>query len=267
MLRSYFAMRKFPIIAILSGCLPAFGWGPEGHSLIARIAEAQFTADTRARVAEILGPGTAMASIASWADEVRRSRPQTANWHFIDIPISRPHLDMARDCPHGDCVIAEIETLERSLRNPALPAGERREDLMFLVHFVGDMHQPLHCSDNGDKGGNDVRVEFAGHTTNLHSLWDGGLLGHIGTEEQLLPALSAASARNARKWSKGTVEQWAEEAHKAARKTVYGRLPQPSGDAPRAISAAYERAAGPLIELQIEKAGARLARVLNETLR
>ena len=259
-------MRKLPIFALFCGCLPAFGWGPEGHSLIARIAEAQLTATARARAAEILGPGSTMASVSSWADEVRRARPQTAAWHYIDIPISKSHLDMARDCPRGDCVIAEIESLERALRDPALAAPERREDLMFLIHFVGDMHQPLHCSDNADKGGNEVRVEFNGHATNLHSLWDSGLLGRIGGEEQLLPTLSAASARNRRKWSRGTVEQWAEESHKAARKMVYGRLPHSSGDAPRAISPAYERAADPLIELQIEKAGARLARVLNETL-
>lgn len=260
-------MRKLlTALSLLGMCLPAFGWGPEGHSLIARIAEAQLTPATRARVAEILGPNTSMASIASWADEVRRARPQTANWHFIDIPISKPHLDMARDCPGGDCVIAEIARLEKSLRDPALAPAERREALMFLIHFVGDMHQPLHCSDNGDKGGNGVNVELAGHRMNLHSLWDSALLGRIGTEDQLFPALSAASARHARSWSKGSVEDWAEQAHKASQKIVYGRLPKTAPGAPAVISPAYERAADPLIRAQIEKAGARLARVLDQTL-
>lgn len=261
-------MRKLLTAIVLLGAYgPAFGWGPEGHSLVARIAETQLTPATRARVAEILGPNTSMASIASWADEVRRARPQTANWHFIDIPISKAHLDMARDCPGGDCVIAEIERLEKSLRDPALAPAERREALMFLIHFVGDMHQPLHCSDNGDKGGNGVNVELAGRRMNLHSLWDSGLLSRMGAEDQLFPALSAASARHARSWSKGPVEDWAEQAHKASQKIVYGRLPKTAEGATAVISPAYERAADPLIRLQIEKAGARLAGVLNQTLR
>jgi hypothetical protein len=266
-LPSCFPMRKYLTFALWSACLPAFGWGPEGHGLVARIAETQLTAAARARVAEILGPASTMASVSSWADDARRSRPRTAGWHFIDIPISKPHLDMARDCPKGDCVLAEIAVLEKALRDPALAPSGRREDLMFLIHFIGDMHQPLHCSDNGDKGGNDVHVEFSGRKTNLHSLWDSALLARIGTEDQLLPALAAASMRNRRKWSKGTVEDWAEQTHKASQKVVYRRLPLAAGNAPRVISAAYERAADPLIESQIEKAGARLARVLNEILR
>jgi len=95
------------------------------------------------------------------ADEVRRSRADTAPWHFIDIPIDKPHLDMARDCPKGDCVIGKIEQFRKALNDAAITPAERREDLMFLIHFIGDMHQPLHCADNKDKGGNDVPVEFS----------------------------------------------------------------------------------------------------------
>jgi hypothetical protein len=260
-------MRKFAVIAVVAGCLPTFAWGPEGHSLVARIADAQLTPAARARVAAILGPNTTMASISSWPDEVRRSRADTAPWHFIDIPIDKPHLDMARDCPKGDCVIAKIEDFRKALNDAAIAPAERREDLMFLIHFIGDMHQPLHCSDNKDKGGNDVHVEFYGKQTNLHSLWDSGLLGRMGTEEQLFAPLSTESAHRARKWSKGSVEDWAEQAHKASQKIVYGRLPKVAAGAPVPIDAAYEKMADPLIREQLEKAGARLAAVLNAALR
>jgi hypothetical protein len=260
-------MRKFAVIAVVAGCLPTFAWGPEGHSLVARIADAQLTPAARARVAAILGPNTTMASISSWPDEVRRSRADTAPWHYIDIPIDKPHLDMARDCPKGDCVIAKIEDFRKALNDDAITPAERREDLMFLIHFVGDMHQPLHCSDNKDKGGNGVQVEFFGKRTNLHSVWDSGLLGRMGTEEQLFAPLSTESARRARKWSKGTVEDWAEQAHKASQKIVYGRLAKVAAGAPVPIDAAYEKVADPLIREQLEKAGARLAMVLNTTLR
>ena len=260
-------MRKLAVITLVAGCLPTFAWGPEGHSLVARIADAQPTPAARARVAAILGSDSSMASIASWADQVRPSRAATAPWHYVDIPIDQPHLDMARDCPKGDCVLAKIEEFRKALNDPAIVPAERREDLMFLIHFVGDMHQPLHCSDNQDKGGNDVKVEFHGKPTNLHSLWDSGLLSRMGTEDQLFSPLSRESARRAGKWSKGTVDDWAEGAHKAAQKTVYGRLPKVAAGTPVPIDAAYEKKADPLIREQIEKAGARLAAVLNTALR
>jgi hypothetical protein len=260
-------MRKFVVVAVIAGCLPSFAWGPEGHSLVARIAHAQLTPAARARVDEILGPDTTMVSIASWADEVRRSRADTAPWHYIDIPIDQPHLDMARDCPKGDCVIAKIEDFRKALNDPAIAPAQLREDLMFLIHFIGDMHQPLHCSDNKDKGGNDVHVEFFGKPTNLHSVWDSGLLGRMGSQDRLYGRLLTESTDHAKKWSKGTVEDWAEEAHKAAQKTVYGRLPKVAAGTPVPIGATYEKKADPLIREQIEKAGARLAMVLNTTLR
>jgi hypothetical protein len=259
-------MQNRALAAILCGTIPALGWGPEGHSLIARIAEAQLTPAVHAKVAEILGPNVTMASVASWPDGIRRARPETGQWHYIDIPIDQPHLDMARDCPKGDCVIKKIEDFEVVLHDPNTPAVQRREALMFLIHFVGDMHQPLHDSDNKDKGGNDVHVTYNGRNMNLHSLWDSGLLGHMGKEDELFPVYSADSERHAKKWAKGSVEDWAEQAHKLAVKVTYGKLPKADKSAPVTITAEYEAKADPLIREQIEKAGARLARVVNETL-
>ena len=259
-------MRKL-LVSVLCGCLPAFGWGGEGHSLIARIAWVQLTPGVQARVSEILGPNVTMQSIASWADNIRNQRRETAPWHYIDIPIDKPHLDMARDCPKGDCVVAKIEEFRKVLHDPATAPVPRREALMFLVHFVGDMHQPLHCSDNHDEGGNRVPVKFGDRPSNLHSLWDSGLLGRLPKEDDLFAVYSQDSARHARSWAKGTVEDWAEQSHKIAQKMVYAKLPKVAAGAPEPIDAAYEQKADPVIKLQIEKAGARLARVLNEALR
>jgi hypothetical protein len=256
-------MHKFAWIALAAVCPSAFGWGPEGHALIARIAETQLTPKARDQIAAILGPGSTLVSIASWADEIRRSRPETGGWHYIDIPINRPHLDMARDCPKGNCVIAKIEDFEKAVADPSTPPAARREDLMFLIHFVSDMHQPLHSSDNQDRGGNSVHVRFAGRNLNLHSLWDSALLARMGNEDQLEAAWAKDSAKHEKKWSKGSVEDWAEQSHKEAQKVVYRKLP---AGTPPTINAAYEKAADSLIRLQIEKAGARLARVLNQTL-
>jgi hypothetical protein len=256
-------MRRLLLLALASS--PLFGWGGEGHRLIARIAYAQLTPAAREQVAAILAPGASLMSISSWADEVRRERKETGPWHYVDIPITARHLDMARDCPKGDCVLTKITDFRKTLADPSATPDARREALMFLVHFVADMHQPLHCSDNKDKGGNDVKIAFFGNPSNLHSVWDSGLIGRIKkSEDELFTELSAESQKHARKWAKGSVEDWAEQAHKAAQKVVYGRLPK--GAAPVPLDSTYERSADPLIMAQLAKAGARLARVLNEVL-
>jgi hypothetical protein len=260
-------MHKLWVMAALGGALPALGWGPEGHSLVARIAEAQLTPAARAKVIDILGPNATLASISSWADQVRRDRPKSGPWHYIDIPIDKPRGDMARDCANDDCVVAQIELDKKAIADAALPADQRREALMFLVHFIGDLHQPLHSSDNKDKGGNDVKVMMFGEPRNLHSTWDSGLLGRMGKEEDLYPVLLKDAEKHYRKWSKGSPMDWAEKTHKAAQKIVYGKLPQSAAGTPVTITAEYESRADPLIRVQIEKAGDRLARTLNETLK
>jgi hypothetical protein len=262
-------MRKL-LVAMLCGALPAFSWGTEGHSLIARIAWVQLTPAVQAKVSAILGPGVTLQSIASWADNVRNQRKETGPWHYIDIPIDKPHLDMARDCPKGDCVLAKIEGFQKTLKDPATPPEQRKEALEFLVHFVGDMHQPLHCADNADQGGNKVIVKFGDHPSdrpyNLHSLWDSGLLGKMGKEDDLFNVYSKDAIRHSGKWARGTVEDWAEQNHKVAQKITYGKLPKEPAGTPEPIEIAYEKKADPVIQVQIEKAGDRLARVLNEAL-
>jgi hypothetical protein len=259
-------MRPLVFLSLIAISLPAFAWGPEGHELVARIADSELTPAVKARVLEILGPGKTMASIASWADEVRRARSESGPWHYIDIPNNKSHLDMERDCAKGDCVVSAISHFRQVLRDATTPPEQRREALMFIIHFVGDMHQPLHSSDNKDRGGNSVQVMFHDRRTNLHSLWDSGLLGRMPPEEQLFPVWSQEAARRHKKYAKGTVTDWAEQSHKAGVKMVYGKLPKAEG-APLDIGSAYETAAAPVIREQIERAGARLAQVLNTDLR
>jgi hypothetical protein len=256
---------RIPLV-LLALAPSLLGWGNEGHSLIARIAGEQLTPAARARVLALLGPDKPLASIASWADEVRRSRAESGPWHFIDIQIADRHLDMARDCPKNDCVIAKIAAFQSVLRDPAATPLQQREALMFIVHFVGDMHQPLHCSDNHDRGGNGQRVHFNGRDTNLHSVWDSGLLGRMPAEDQLFAIYSPESKRRARKWDKGTPADWADEIHRKSVKITYGKLPKAAPGAILPLGGKYEKAAGSLLREQIEKAGARLAFVLNSTL-
>jgi hypothetical protein len=218
-------------------------------------------------VVEILGPGRSMASVASWADEVRNTRRETAPWHFVDIPIDQTRFDPARDCPNDDCVVSQISRFRAILRDPAASIDNRREALQFLIHFIGDMHQPLHSSDNKDRGGNTVLIQFHDRRTNLHSLWDSGMLSRLGSEEQIFPALSQEAARRRKSWAKGSVTGWAEESHRVGRKVVYGKLPKPGEGAVVTVDARYEGTAGPVLREQLVRAGARLAMTLNADLR
>jgi hypothetical protein len=261
-------MRRLVVLFWLAAAPQVYGWGGEGHILVARLAAARLSPRVTARIAEILGPNTTLAGIASWADQVRNARKETGPWHYIDIPIDKPHLDMLRDCPKGECVIAKIEELRRTLADKSTPPEKRKEALMFVVHFVGDMHQPLHCSDNHDKGGNDAKLEFFGRPTNLHSLWDSGLLARMGTEDALFAELAKElTPKRAKNFAKGSVRDWAEQSHRQGQLVVYGSLPKVEAGAAIQLSESYEKTGDPVVKEQIERAGVRLAKVLNAALK
>jgi nuclease S1 len=260
-------MRRAAVLAWVLSVRLAFGWGTEGHRLVIRIAEGMLTPAARAEVALVLAPGESLAALASWADEIRTSRKYTEAWHFIDIPINSAGLDTKRDCPPSGCVISKIAEFRKAWTDPAASPASRREALLFLVHLVGDLHQPMHCSNNNDKGGNDVHIVFLGEATNLHALWDHGLLNRMPDEDHLLASVSRMTTpERAAKWSRGTVEEWAGESFRLAQTVAYGDLPR-SGLGPISQGEEYQRTAEPIVRDQIAKAGVRLAAILNETTR
>lgn len=266
------------LVALIVGtpCDRARAWGQEGHSIVAEIAQRRLSPRAAAVVARTLGRGHSLASVASWADDVRDTRPWTARWHFVDIPLAESRYDPARHCaprPEGDCVIAELERLKRSLacgRDPAV----RREALKFAVHFVGDLHQPLHTIDD-EKGGNLIPVQVhlrglvcsqackAPLASNFHAAWDYDLIhatvwnwgayvdrleaGWLRSTEARRPAAAA-----------GTPVDWALETH-AAGQTVWKLLPED-----RVLGDDYFQKALPVLDRQLGLGGLRLARFLNE---
>jgi hypothetical protein len=259
-------MRKLAIVLLLVSALPsrAFAWGSEGHRIVAEIAEQHLMPAIAKQVRDLLAieNSTSLADVANWADQIRRQRPETASWHFVDIPIAADSYLAARDCSGGNCVVAKVEQFAATLHDSSRPAGERLEALKFLVHFVGDLHQPLHASDNDDRGGNEVHVRFLGRSTNLHAVWDTGILAPavngdersyaLRLDPQITPADTAA-------WQKGTPADWANESHAFAVTLIYGKLAH-SGTLPDN----YERAALPVAGQQLERAGIRLAALLNQ---
>src|ERR1700731_3171785 len=144
----------------------ALAWGSEGHRIAAEIAEQYLEPAAARQVRELLAieNATTLAQVSTWADEIRPQRRDTARRHFVDIPVHPPPgtpaaYDAVRDCPRGDCVVAAIERFAAVLRDRSAAPRRRLEALKFVVHFVADVHQPLHSADDGDRGGNMVRVE------------------------------------------------------------------------------------------------------------
>ena len=209
-----------------------FAWGQEGHRIIAAIAESRLQKHAAEGVRELLGNG-GLSSVANWADEIRKDRPETALWHFVDIPRDRQEYDPTRDCAlplKGDCVVAAIERYRVILADLSRSKHDRAEALKFLIHLVGDVHQPLHCLQD-HVGGTPLDVLFYGERINpfsekpwnLHAVWDTGLIQHAGLGEE-------DYNRTLNDWLKrqpvedlqdGTARKWALESNQAAMTYAY----------------------------------------------
>jgi hypothetical protein len=269
-------MRKLVVACLIQLALlaQAYAWGPEGHSIVAEIAQRRLSPGAAAKVREILGENASLASIASWADDYRALHLDSADWHFVDIPLAADDYEESRDCapsPQGDCVIHELARSLRDLTDPALTAAQRRDALKFVVHLVGDVNQPLHTVGEL-RGYNDLAVCYFSSpakndcvATNLHIVWDVGLIrsifwdwgGYVDyLETDWLPA------HNDPALDSGTPVDWALEAHRAARDVAVAGVTM---DAHLGVD--YLAAVRPTLDRQLAVAGLRLARTLNEALK
>jgi S1/P1 Nuclease len=255
------------LIASLGG--PARAWGPEGHVVIAMVAEDRLTPQTRKAVRKILS-GAPLATAALFADEYRVTHPETTRWHFVDIPFEASGYDEARDCQvltNGDCIIHAIERAKAVIKDPKAKPFDRSDALKYLVHFVGDLHQPFHAIErkqadgSGDEGGNKVDVKFFDNRTNLHALWDSGLiLDTERTAEDYAALLKQQLAgMNETQWRTGTTVDWAHESHAAAKQAYV--------DDNAVLGQAYFDAQIVVVDKRLALAGARLAWVLEEILK
>jgi len=262
-----FAARFLLGLLAVSVALPAQAWGPLGHRLVARLAEDDLSPQTRAAIAQLLQgeADPSLAGIATWADNLRGSDPglgrRSASWHYVNIGESGCVYEAARDCPRGNCVVAAIEAQTRILADPRNSRERRLNALKFVVHFVGDVHQPLHAGHAHDRGGNDYQVNFRARGSNLHAFWDSGLLNAKGLDEDAwlarlrqLPAPPAHSPVPV-----GAAQAWAEQSCRIT--LAPGFYPQG-----HVLDEAYVARHAGTIEQQLRDGGARLAAVLNGAL-
>jgi hypothetical protein len=257
-------LRRFLLAFLLVIPIPAFAWGLEGHEVIARIAADNLSPAAHLRISQLVG-GDAPALMvldSNWADEIRADRPQTTNWHFVNIEIGSKGYDPRRACARDDCVVAQINRDIAVLHDPKAPHAAKIDALRFLIHFVGDLHQPLHAADRRDKGGNGLIVFLKNRRTNLHRVWDEDLVEALGPDPGAVAGSieTGLSPQDKAKLAAGTPVDWANESFSVAAKEIYARIPSRG---PVRLPRDYARRENAVVRLQLARAGIRLATLLN----
>ena len=265
-------MFKKCIVLLVISCAPfsLLAWGVVGHRTVARIAENHLSATTKHEIGRLLGSET-LPLVSTWPDEIR-SDPQyssTGPWHYVNVPTG---LDFPAFVAQLNAVPVPAPTtpanaytallqVRKDLKDPKKTPAERLAALKFLVHLVGDVHQPLHVGHAEDKGGNDVKVTWRSkEETNLHSIWDSALVEYPGfTYTEMAAAYDHATPAQIKQWQKNDITTWLFESYQLCTPVYAAATANPKFDYH------FYPTFGPTVEQQILKAGIRLAGVLNET--
>ena len=234
----------------------AFAWGVEGHQVVAQIAQSQLSPKAKSEISKLLmlEPGSSMVSISTWPDE--HATKVTARWHYVNFPKETCLYIPERDCPNGECVIAALQQQTQIL-------GSKESDekrllaLKYVIHFMGDIHQPLHAGYKEDKGGNNYQVQAFGKATNLHALWDSGLIKSFNTPTNALALdLSSNKTQPGDYINIEPLNAATESCNIAHQDGFY-----PS----RLVDQRYINHYTPILEARLKLAGERLAQLLNKT--
>lgn len=250
----------------------SWAWGREGHRLTALVAEAFLTPAAKAQIKELLGSET-LADVAPWADSYRVQHPETGKWHYVDIPRDQEKFDRTRDCPANvdpkspwrDCVTDRILYFEGRLGDDTLSKTDRAMALRFLVHFLGDIHQPFHAIGD-ERGGNGISVNFLGsplcgsYKCNLHGIWDDSMIEERGLSEDKYKDLLLQEIKD-NHWERmagGEPTTWANISHHYAVQAF-----APNG---ALITHDYYNEEIKVVDAELALGGLRLAHVLNRIL-
>jgi hypothetical protein len=266
----------------------AHAWGPQGHRTVGAIADQLLTPQAHELIAQLLAGDldkygnpsgrTSLEQVSVWADELRGTPGAHGTWHYDNVPACgrEPKQDY---CRTGQCNSEQLKRLLLVLGDRRATARERNEALKWVVHLVADLHQPLHAADNGDRGGNEVQVALAGLRTrgriSLHKAWDADLVQRAlnSSNRQQPPPDIAAWAREAQQLlgeaGQGTPDGWASESNNLARNVAYHYAGFACNSRPYGLivlDRQYVADAQALVRERLLLAGARLAKLLNQTL-
>src|SRR5438876_8960645 len=257
------------------GAIAASYAGPKANAEILELLKNDRFADGQPSGRHTLG------EVANWADEIKDTEwgKRRSSWHYDDVPLCRA-AEYSKYCKNGRCASAQLARQIEILGNERARPGQRNEALKWVVHLVGDLHQPLHAANRSDRGGNRVQVSFFGQrdnppygSLNLHAVWDVHMVRRFvagrGGERAFVSA--SLSERDKAAWEKGSISGWVAESHAIAGDFAYAALPAAASCRRKitgvvALGEVYYDQAARVIEVQIRKAGVRLAKVLNEAL-
>lgn len=289
---------RLGLAVALTFSMPLGAWWETGHQVVARIAAAHLTPAARTRIARILevadtpeAVADGLARASTWADETK-AQTKTGNWHFIDLTLQDEKSAIPERCPGDNCAPERIKIFARELRRHTPEQHAQRwselDQLRYLVHLVGDLHQPLHTISDADLGGNCEQLTSPVHRAgNLHALWDGGIIADMDMSDAELAADLQKDIVTMEEAARehilaGTVDNWTWESHELAMQDVYYKLhipmeppifPKSCAEAPAAIAAfhpdidaLYVSSMKPVVREQLIKGGLRLAKLLNEAL-
>lgn len=248
------------VVATIAGHAPAaLGFSASGHRVVGAIADSYLCPEARAYIAPLLN-GASLASAGVWADTIREDAvwAHTKPWHYINVG---DHEPMEKAAGGSLNVLSAIAQSEKELADVSLSLERRAEALRFYVHFVADVHQPLHVGRAEDHGGNDISVRWRGGASSLHELWDAhALLALDGLDERdEATAIGALAVGQEAHWQEGGPMNWAEES-RALRLVVYDL---PDGRGRLRLSDRYVTAARNVVRLRLAQAAVRLAGRLN----
>ena len=274
-------------VALATTASPAAAYWEYGHQTVAQIAEANVRPRTRIAIrallarSDLLGTpeckAATMAEASVWADCIKPLKDTDGKsrfgyayaWHYQNVSICRP-FDLTAPCKDGNCVSAQITRDVALLKNKRAPMKDRVEALAFLIHFVGDLHQPLHAGDKDDKGGNDAKADYGLYgpaRLNLHSIWDGYLAERAISTRPTLIRRYPAAVRTA--LAAGTVTDWSRESWQISHDAAYGSvLSDPCAPTPARLKLDDSTIAKlvPVARLEVERGGLRLAKLLDSAL-
>jgi hypothetical protein len=279
------AMRTFVLAAtmVAASASPGLAWGEDGHVIVGRIAETYLCPTARATVRDLLDDRSiGDPRLSTWADLIRssgalnRKYKNNDRWHYINIELKVKADDFRPDAS-GDHVIGALERFQKVVMDRSASKDDRKEALLFIVHFIGDLHQPLHCCHrDDDRGGNLQLVKsFCGQAEpklNLHWVWDTYLVraekGELTPEDFATRLRDEIAEDQKLQWSKGSVRDWVWDSHSVAVDTVYrfanGEPLPPRDRAPVELTEInYAKANRPIVREQLKKGGVRLAQFLN----
>lgn len=245
------------LVSITASASAPVYWGQIGHRTIGHIADGLLSKKATKHVKRVLGTET-LAEVSTWMDEIRsdNSYRYANTWHYCTIPDGMTYETAPKQ--EGGDVIWAIEKIVKELKDGGLSAEDEAKNLKFLVHLVGDIHQPLHVGNGEDRGGNDVKVQWFGTNTNLHSVWDSRMIdGKQFSYTEFANWVNHASKAQIKQWQAATVRDWAIESM-SYRDQVYA-VPENGR-----LSYRYSYDNFDLVKQRVLQAGVRLAGVINE---